>query len=675
VLPGDLGADAQNGLVQTSGRWLVGGQSGARYHPFSKHLMSTMATRRRDPHPQPPPGFENEARPKPSGQADKTANTQDVQINTVGLSDSPAKEDLLGFQPYVRAIGWFLLNPKTLPPLTISIEGPWGTGKSSFMKQIQSMMEEEVQGQGADDLKGTGKKYFVTFNAWRADKDEALWAAFALTFMKQLGAKIGFWRRISANFSLQLHRIDWRRGKSRIALWVVFVFATIGLTVLAMVHVGPVVLGAAKSATPADGVIGVSWLATLGAALHKTWGLFRNPLSRDIDKYIQNPRYEDKVAFIEDFQNDFSDIVQSYVGKIGRVYAFIDDLDRCEIPRAADLMQAINLLLSAESGNLVFILGLDREMVAAGLAAKYEKLLPYLAESQSRNFGRNHTTARVGVDYGYNFLQKFIQVPFQVPRPTDIAVERWVSNLLGTANLHPDLHAELEVHPPEHYRPFRLLSGVDPEGFEEIVMSVSSRIFRSNPRQIKQFINVLRLHVLIALQTGVLAPSYSAMASSTGERDRLSLRELGFATAIILRWPTILPDLIERPTLLSELTNLSGVPKGARNTNDDRVVAEWLDHDDLIAALCPHGTYETGPLSGVDIRPLLSVLPNMYLGGLAAADRSAQVTSLVPGSFGALPRGPASFPGVPPSPGGSTTPTGPGPPPSTSAVSGEARRR
>jgi hypothetical protein len=331
------------------------------------------------------------------------------------------------------------------------------------MQLTQAMMKDELQARRAiaGEQKDMGAAYFVSFNAWRADKEEALWAAFALTFMKQLSFQIGFWHRIYANFSLQLHRIDWRRGKGRIALWGLFVFAAMALTVLAMAHIGPVVLG--KAATPADGLIGVSWVATLGAAVHKTWGLFRNPLSRDIDKYIQNPRYEDKVAFIENFQDDFSNVVQSYVGKIGRVYVFIDDLDRCEVPRAADLMQAINLLLSAESGNLVFILGLDRQMVAAGLAAKYEKLLPYLAESQNRTrhrtVPRSRITARVGVDYGYSFLQKFIQVPFQVPRLDAIAIERWVSHLLGTQNLD----AQVEMQPSRS--PITLLSGVDPEGF------------------------------------------------------------------------------------------------------------------------------------------------------------------------------------------------------------------
>jgi hypothetical protein len=28
-----------------------------------------------------------------------------------------------------------------------------------------------------------------------------------------------------------------------------------------------------------------------------------------------------------------------------RVYVFVDDLDRCEVPKAAELMQALNLLI------------------------------------------------------------------------------------------------------------------------------------------------------------------------------------------------------------------------------------------------------------------------------------------------------------------------------------------
>jgi len=141
-------------------------------------------------------------------------------------------------------------------------------------------------------------------------------------------------------------------------------------------------------------------------------------------------KYEEKVAFIDRFQLDFSDIVKSYAGEKAKIFVFIDDLDRCEVPKAAELLQAINLLLSTDQGNLFFVLGLDREMVAAGIAAKNEKILPYLA-------GRVHRAdktdfCQVGIDYGYTFMEKFIQVPFRVPRPAENEINGWITGLTGT---------------------------------------------------------------------------------------------------------------------------------------------------------------------------------------------------------------------------------------------------
>src|SRR5205807_5221539 len=62
--------------------------------------------------------------------------------NTVG--DQPTTEDSLGFTPYVQAIAAFLTSPATQPPLTMSVEGEWGSGKSSFMLQL----ERAIRGPG-----------------------------------------------------------------------------------------------------------------------------------------------------------------------------------------------------------------------------------------------------------------------------------------------------------------------------------------------------------------------------------------------------------------------------------------------------------------------------------------------------------------------------------------------
>ena len=229
-------------------------------------------------------------------------------------------------------------------------------------------------------------------------------------------------------------------------------------------------------------------------AIKKAKDVFGNPLSY-IRKIIKHPAYEDRVAFIERFQQDFAHIVKSYIGDTGRVFVFIDDLDRCDVPRAADLMQAINLLLSTESANLFFILGLDREMVAAGLAAKYEKVIPYLAAARAAP-GSKPDNSKTGMDYGFSFMDKFIQVPFRVPGAQDAQISSWIETLVGGKSENKfDKRAVKRGGDG-----FAIKPGLDPEGVEKIVRELAP-VFRFNPRKLKQFVNVFRLRLMVAVLT------------------------------------------------------------------------------------------------------------------------------------------------------------------------------
>jgi predicted KAP-like P-loop ATPase len=58
----------------------------------------------------------------------KDARTESVLGSNV--SDRPTKDDSFGFKPYVAAIRDFLTNDSTRGPLTLSVEGDWGTGRS-----------------------------------------------------------------------------------------------------------------------------------------------------------------------------------------------------------------------------------------------------------------------------------------------------------------------------------------------------------------------------------------------------------------------------------------------------------------------------------------------------------------------------------------------------------------
>jgi len=45
------------------------------------------------------------------------------------VGDTATDKDSIGFEPYVQAVAEFLWDPRTEPPLTISVEGEWGAGK------------------------------------------------------------------------------------------------------------------------------------------------------------------------------------------------------------------------------------------------------------------------------------------------------------------------------------------------------------------------------------------------------------------------------------------------------------------------------------------------------------------------------------------------------------------
>ena len=82
-------------------------------------------------------------------------NTEDSGDNNPyfgTVKDIPAEADLLGIKKYTDGVSNFIMNCET--PMTIAIQGGWGTGKSSIMKQVQeSLKEDSVE--------------IVEFNTWQ----------------------------------------------------------------------------------------------------------------------------------------------------------------------------------------------------------------------------------------------------------------------------------------------------------------------------------------------------------------------------------------------------------------------------------------------------------------------------------------------------------------------------
>jgi len=107
----------------------------------------------------------------------------------------------------------FLRNEKTVPPLTIAVNGEWGTGKSSLMNLLRQ------------DLVNYGFRP-VWFNAWHHQKEEHLLAA--LLQNVRLQGVPQFWKPGGAMFRARLLRYRISRYRVPVLLFAAIAAVLVG---------------------------------------------------------------------------------------------------------------------------------------------------------------------------------------------------------------------------------------------------------------------------------------------------------------------------------------------------------------------------------------------------------------------------------------------------------------
>ena len=597
-----------------------------------------------------------EKTPPPEGETARKVGTRMESIAGSSVADVATEKDALGFDVYVEAIGAYLTHQDTKGPLALSIEGEWGSGKSSFMLQLKRWLVEKRNAKT------------VWFNAWRHDKEEALWAAFALQFVEEMSDQMkSKWSRLRAKWRLMRNRFDWRSG------W--FDLVRTGFNLLLWIVIAVAIWVAGRETFLVNGeIVGLPraiWIVLgLGGSLAAVRGIFStvrdtvdivgNPLRFNLKRHIDDPNYAERIGFIEEFHRDFRKIVGVY-SENEKVFVFIDDLDRCEVPRAADMMQALNLMIGADD-RLIFIMGMDRQKIAAGLAVKYEKLLPYIKLNVQGNFEQFKT--REGTRFGYDFIEKFIQLPFRVPAPEPKKIDRFLENLKQEKETAPSeqekekrprlwsklanqrskevlkketgkqpdvLAGEMpsvakdetqeakqeEIEMLRKWDEFALETGDDSKAVQETVKTIVAGALRYNPRRIKQFINLFRLKAYIAYNTGLFNPP-----AKSEDTQAMTFEQLAKFATIELRWPLLLSDLEEDYDLLKRLSEYAEAWKydqsKQKKVSEPKTNAEkrWRAETELLdlIALKPdpkkeqrESTYRDYSLTQLNVSKLLQV--------------------------------------------------------------------
>ena len=502
-----------------------------------------------------------------------------IPFDTSSLGDVPSSRDGIGFAPYVNALASFLLSPNTKAPLTVSIEGPWGTGKSSFMLQLESRLSH---------ASGTSKNHCVWFNAWRCDKDEAVWASFALELIRQIHSQLTFKKRLYSNLKLFVARARWGNGMWYILQALVFLGASLLCSIYLFLHRSQTNnLYKGIDISKASFILGLGYIVWMSISTASK--IYSKDISYQLTRLANNPGYINKTAFSKRFEDDVKSIVNCYSDRSSKVYVFIDDLDRADILRSADLMKAINLLLGLEESNMFFIIGLDREMVAAGIAAQHQAIIPYIAAGRSNPGAEPPDLLRIGIDYGYIFLEKFIQIPFRVPSVDDHLVGQWIRKLLDyDQNEASNVAAAKEAGD---------IAGHDPSAMAQVVSEIASHL-KFTPRRLKQYVNVLRLQIIVAFYIGLI----DAEGNPAGGRKKqgFDLRRLALFSGLTLKWPILVSDLIADQEILTEILTKAEDQVAGRSK-------KWYNEPGFKDALQIGASYS---LNDVDLSPLLMIMPD-----------------------------------------------------------------
>ncbi|MGW4533995.1 P-loop NTPase fold protein [Nocardia sp. NPDC004340] len=411
-----------------------------------------------------------------------------VEVGAVGiwgLSDSPAQQDLLDRTVLVNAIADQVSPPigsaenDMAGPAIVTIEGPWGCGKSTLMELVRQKISagsdhpahegvrpRRLTVRGAMKLlkrpapPGPGpaaapRRGVVTawFNPWAHQSGEQIWAGLTEAIVEAVEPALypseaereRYW------FAHNIVRLDryalYRTLRRRIVspLWGVALVTVALPLALAIGQLGrsfrllDSAVAAVLAVTPAvvlllAGAVHSAYRYFRGWAVgYLPYDVFSGPVSMSglsVPTAVEpgeagpiDPLRQAARGSLYLHQHDVSEMMADVNAAGYSLIVFIDDLDRCRAATISEVFEAVNLFLTGlTSGgyHARFVIGVDPAVVAAHLDSAYETV-------------GSHRIGPQGDDpsIGWAFLRKLVQLPVTVPRISSQAISSFVDRATG----------------------------------------------------------------------------------------------------------------------------------------------------------------------------------------------------------------------------------------------------
>jgi WD40 repeat protein len=410
-----------------------------------------------------------------------------------GQSDAPSSRDVIGRQLLADAIA-DQLHPRSGEPdpgqsdgpTVVSVEGPWGSGKSTVMKLIRERLPApapaarsttgrhttvatvlgELRGYGSEpSTPGRRPRNAPTgsvtawFNPWAYQSGEQVWAGLANEIIEAAAAVLyptepareRYWlaRNIDRVDRYALRRFLKQRTRSPILRLAIGALVT--PLAISLVRLNDPVDIVGTTVTPVLLAVGVAAVTVVAGAAHTLW---RRWFGRAVD-YIPadlltgpvadgsaiggtderpdasaDPLRRAQAGALYLHQHNIGDLIDDLAAAGYDLVVFVDDIDRCRPGTVAEVFEAINLFLSnvaSRSGlRAHFVVGLDSAVVASHLDLMYGKQ----ADAAIALHGDDPTP-------GWAFLRKLIQLPVLIPQVPDEGLHRLVDSMTSVADPPP----------------------------------------------------------------------------------------------------------------------------------------------------------------------------------------------------------------------------------------------
>lgn len=368
-------------------------------------------------------------------------------------NDFPTSIDLLNRKVFAEALATKLNvvweSNMNNGAFIINVDGPWGSGKTSFLNLLRIQLEKSKEATSIDhkdsqslvqsntniesDTKQKNSKWIVIeFNAWQHHRLEKSWWLLMDTICKEIPNKLwkyGF--KTKAAF-IKFFDIFWRirTGKWSTVLFILtFILFFLGLGFLS----GAFDTNTSTLDTNSNNNFNSPFYSFLeknvGAIVTMISSLItgiygiKNSLFPGSEKDVKNVLYSIDGP-IEKIKGHFNSIIDKT--KEHPIIVFIDDLDRCKEDYVVEFIESIQTLFKEK--NIIFVISADKRW----LYSSYEKTYSTF----------NATISEPGKPLRYLFLDKVFQLTVSIP-PIDPDLQKIYWSQLLTKSLD-QLHQSLE---------------------------------------------------------------------------------------------------------------------------------------------------------------------------------------------------------------------------------------